>query len=131
MQPRIHTPAELRGVLEELRAREPIFHRPEFGNARADLERLMHESYWEVGASGTRYSREFVLETLLTRAPDPAESSWVVREFQVSEIAADNYLATYTLFQGTRVSRRATLWRRGASGWQILYHQGTLAPAQT
>jgi hypothetical protein len=131
MQPRIHTPAELRGVLEELRAREPIFHRPEFGNARADLERLMHESYWEVGASGTRYSREFVLETLLTRAPDPAESSWVVREFQVSEIAADNYLATYTLFQGTRVSRRATLWRRAASGWQILYHQGTLAPAQT
>jgi hypothetical protein len=131
MQPRIHTPAELRGVLEELRAREPIFHRPEFGNARADLERLMHESYWEVGASGTRYSREFVLETLLTRAPDPAESSWVVREFQVSEIAADNYLATYTLFQGTRVSRRATLWRRAVSGWQILYHQGTLAPAQT
>jgi hypothetical protein len=131
MQPRIHTPPELRGVLEELRAREPIFHRPEFGNARADLERLMHESYWEVGASGTRYSREFVLETLLTRAPDPAESSWVVRDFQVREIAADNYLATYTLFQGTRVSRRATLWRRAASGWQILYHQGTLAPAQT
>jgi hypothetical protein len=131
MQPSVHTPPELRGVLQELRAREPIFHRPEFGNARADLERLMHESYWEVGASGTRYSREFVLETLLTRAPDPAESSWVVREFQVSEIAADNYLATYTLFQGTRVSRRATLWRRAVSGWQILYHQGTLAPAQT
>ena len=131
MQPGIHTPPELRGVLEELRAREPIFHRPEFGNARADLERLMHESYWEVGASGTRYSREFVLETLLTRVPDPAESSWVVRDFQVAEIAADNYLATYTLFQGTRVSRRATLWRRAAPGWQILYHQGTLAPAQT
>jgi hypothetical protein len=131
MQPSIHTPPELRGVLEELRAREPIFHRPEFGNARADLERLMHESYWEVGASGTRYSREFVLETLLTRVPDPAESSWVVRDFQVSEIAADNYLVTYTLFQGARVSRRTTLWRRAASGWQILYHQGTLAPAQT
>jgi hypothetical protein len=131
MEPKIHTQPELRGVLEELRAREPIFHRPEFGNARADLERLMHESYWEVGASGTRYSREFVLETLLTRVPDPAESSWVVRDFQVSEIAADNYLATYTLLQGARVSRRATLWRRAASGWQILYHQGTLAAAQT
>jgi hypothetical protein len=63
--------------------------------------------------------------------PDPTEASWVVRDFQVREIAADNYLATYTLFQGVRVSRRATLWRRGPPGWQILYHQGTLAAAQT
>lgn len=95
MDPAFHTAPELREVLKELRAREPIFHRPEFGNARADLERLMHESYWEVGASGTRYSREFVLQTLLAR-----------------------------------VSRRATWWRRAPTGWQILYHQGTLAAAQ-
>jgi hypothetical protein len=131
MEPNFTTWQELRDVLEELRAREPIFHRPEFGNARTDLERLMHESYWEVGASGKCYSREFVLQTLLTRVPDPTEASWLVRDFQVREIAADNYLATYTLFQGVRVSRRATLWRRGPPGWQILYHQGTLAAAQT
>ena len=130
MEPTFHTAPELRGVLEELRAREPIFHRPEFGNARADLERLMHESYWEVGASGTRYSREFVLQTLLARVPDPTEAAWVVRDFQVREIAADNYLSTYTLLQGARVSRRATWWRRAPTGWQILYHQGTLAAAQ-
>jgi hypothetical protein len=130
MQPAFHTAPELHAVLEELRAREPIFHRPEFGNARADLERLMHESYWEVGASGTCYSREFILQTLLTRVPDPTEASWVVRDFQVREIAAHNYLATYTLLQGVRVSRRATWWRRTPPDWQILYHQGTLAAAQ-
>ena len=33
---------------------------------------------------------------------------------------------TYTLLQGARVTRRATLWRRSMSGWKILYHQGTL-----
>jgi hypothetical protein len=129
MEPTFITAADLLEVFEALKAREPIFHKPEFGHARADLERLMHESYWEVGASGRRYSREFVLRTLQTRAVDPAEASWVVRDFQVREIAANNYLAAYTLLQGERVSRRSTLWRRVGTDWQILYHQGTLAAA--
>jgi hypothetical protein len=34
------------------------------------------------------------------------------------------------LQQGQRVTRRATLWRRTAAGWQALYHQGTLVEAQ-
>jgi hypothetical protein len=28
--------------------------------------------------------------------------------------------------QGPRITRRATLWRRTAGGWKVLYHQGTL-----
>jgi len=49
-----------------------------------------------------------------------------MRDFQCRGIAADNYLITYTLFQGPRVTRRATLWRRTQAGWKILYHQGTM-----
>lgn len=131
MEPSFHTAPELRDVLEELMAREPIFHKPEVWNKRADYEQLMHSSYWEVGASGKRYSREFILRHLETRLPDPTESSWTVRDFQVREIAAHNYLTTYTLLQGERLSRRSTLWRRAADGWQILYHQGTSAAAQS
>ena len=33
---------------------------------------------------------------------------------------------TYTLIQGARVTRRATIWRRTAEGWKIVYHQGTV-----
>jgi len=36
-----------------------------------------------------------------------------------------NYLFTYTLIQGERVTRRSTIWRRNPEGWQILFHQGT------
>lgn len=43
-----------------------------------------------------------------------------------TEIAADNYLLTYTLFQGERVTRRSTIWRRTGEGWKIMYHQGTI-----
>ena len=42
------------------------------------------------------------------------------------EIATDNYLVTYTLIQGERITRRATIWRRTIEGWKIVYHQGTV-----
>jgi hypothetical protein len=124
------TAPELLEVLEQLKQREPIFHHPELGTARRDYEGMTDPEFWEVGASGRRYSREFVLDTLAARAPDPEESKWLTRDFQCREIAADNYLITYTLIQGARVTRRATLWRRAVSGWKVLYHQGTLVEAQ-
>jgi hypothetical protein len=124
------TPPALIEVLEELKQREPIFHHPELGTMRRDYENMTDPEFWEVGASGRRYSREFVLDTLESRVPDPEEAKWVTCDFQCREIAADNYLITYTLMQGPRVTRRATLWRRTAAGWSALYHQGTIVEAQ-
>lgn len=126
MEPALDTSPELLPILAELQAREPIFHTPQFGSTRADYEQLMDEAYWEVGASGRRYGREFILNLVSTRPPDPTESSWLTRDFQCREIAPDNYLLTYTLQQGARITRRSTLWRRVGGTWRILYHQGTL-----
>jgi hypothetical protein len=123
------TAPELKSVLEELRRREPIFHHPEFGTTRRDYEAMTHPEFWEVGASGRRYSREFVLDTLESRLPDPEEDKWVTSDFLCREMGADNYLITYTLAQGRRITRRATLWRRAKEGWQALYHQGTIVDA--
>jgi hypothetical protein len=126
MEPDLYTAPQLLAVLEELKQREPIFHQRKFGTTRRDFENFTDPSFWEVGASGQRYSREFVLDTLESRAPDPAEASWVTRDFHCREVAADNYLITYTLLQGARLTRRASLWRRTPAGWKILYHQGTI-----
>jgi hypothetical protein len=125
-EPQLETAPRLEAILEALKAREPIFHRPEFGTTRADFEAMMDPEFWEVGASGKRYSREYVLYVLQTRPPDPEEASWVTRDFLCREIVQDNYLLTYTLKQGDRLTRRATWWRRTSAGWKILYHQGTV-----
>ena len=50
------TSPELVAVLEELKLREPIFHHPEFGTTRRDYENMTDLQFWEVGASGRRYS---------------------------------------------------------------------------
>ncbi len=126
MEPDLITEERLLPILDELRQREPIFHRPEQGSTRRDFEAMTDEHYWEIGASGRRYSRTFVLDTLDQRAAHPADDPWETRDFYCRELSPDTYLLTYTLLQGPRVTRRTTLWRRAASGWQILFHQGTL-----
>ena len=125
-QPTLSTASHLLAVLEDLKRREPIFHRPELGTTRRDFENMTDPSFWEVGASGRRYSREFILDTLENRMLQGYEDVWETLDFHCLELAADNYLVTYTLLQGARVTRRATLWRRTSSGWKILYHQGTV-----
>jgi hypothetical protein len=123
MEPDLTTRPELDAVLDELRRREPIFHRPEFGSTRADRERMTADDFWEIGASGQRYSRANVLDR---RTPDPAEGSWITRDFHCRDLGPDIYLLTYTLEQGQRVSRRSTIWRRHRGEWQVVFHQGTL-----
>jgi Uncharacterized protein conserved in bacteria len=119
----------LDGVLAELREREPIFHRLEFGTSRTDFEAQTAPDFWEVGASGRVYSREVVWAALEERYADPgyaASDEWATSDFACREIAPDTYLLTYVLRQGERVTRRLTVWERFEGQWRILYHQGTV-----
>ncbi len=118
---------ELVGIMAELVAREPIFHRPEWGVTRADFEAMTVEDFWEIGASGRRYSRAAVLETLEKRHAVPHDDVWETMDFSCRKLAADVYLLTYTLLQDReRRTRRATIWQRTAHRWKIVYHQGTM-----
>ena len=127
MEPSLTTAPDLFDVLAELSAREPIFHRPEFGTSRADLERMTAEDFWETGASGRIYTREFVLNELELRLSKPHDNVWETRDFYCRELGENTHLLTYTLLQGgKRLTRRATIWQRTADGWKIVYHQGTI-----
>ena len=127
MEPTRSTDIGLNEVREELRLREPIFHRAELGTARADFERMTEESFWEVGASGRRYSREFVLDELEKRHAVPHSDVWETSDFRCQKLAEDLYLLTYTLLQDkTRLTRRSTIWRRTDGDWKIVFHQGTV-----
>jgi hypothetical protein len=121
------TDEKLLPVLQELQQREPIFHSAEFGNSIADYERNMAPGYWEVGASGRRYSRAFILRELDGKPVAYADTlGWKSWDYAVRQLGPDTYLLTYTLSQGQRLTRRATIWRRDVDGWSILYHQGTI-----
>jgi hypothetical protein len=127
MNPVPATAPELETVLAELSNREPIFHRPELGSTRADFERMTVEDYRETGASGRRYSREFVLDVLEKRRSAPKTEVWETSDFYCRKLAENLYLLTYTLLQdNARLTRRATIWQKSSDGWKIVYHQGTV-----
>jgi hypothetical protein len=119
--------AELEEVLAELQSREPIFHREEWGTWREDFEQMTAAEFWEVGASGRKYSREDVLEELERRYAEGYEDVWTTSDFRCQRLADEVYLLTYTLLQdGVRLTRRSTIWQRTVEGWKIVFHHGTI-----
>lgn len=127
MEPLLTTDPALEGILQELIRREPIFHRSEFGTTRADFENMMVADFWEVGASGRRYSRQFVLAELERRHAAEHADVWETHGFHCRKLAEDVYLLTYTLLQNhERLTRRSTIWQKTTSGWKIVFHQRTI-----
>jgi len=120
----------LQQVLDELRSREPIFHTERFGRSLEEFERSTAPDFWEVGASGRRYSREFILGMRSREAlVDSDIAGWKATGFGLRQVGPDCFLLTYTLDQQRRITRRATIWERSGEVWRIVYHQGTVVTA--
>jgi hypothetical protein len=116
-------------VEAELRDREPIFHRSPPRTTRADFAAMVADDYWEVGASGTVYGRDEVLDILERRHADgsyDAMAGLEVSDFACREAGGGTWVVTYRLRQDERLTRRVTLWRHEDGRWIALYHQGTV-----
>ncbi|MYN18214.1 DUF4440 domain-containing protein [Rugamonas sp. FT107W] len=118
--------SHLEAILSELSAREPIFHRREFGTSREDLLKMTADDFWEIGASGAVYDRNFVIATLLERYQSPEPDDLVCSDFTIRQLAHGLYQLNYVLQQPGRRTRRTTLWRKTNEAWQIVFHQGTV-----
>src|SRR5674476_926665 len=122
-EPVLATDPPLTEVLDALRAREPLFHRPAFGTTRSHLEAMTTGGFWEVGASGRVYSRAYVLDILEERYRQTDEDEWQTSNFYCRRIGPDVYLLTYTLRQAKRVTRRSTLWQHTVSYTHLRAHE--------
>ena len=121
LEPWAWTDPQLTWVLKELSAREPIFHRPEFGTSRADFENSTVAGFWEVGASGRRYSRHYVLDQLGARHAAQHEDVWETRDFHCQRLADEVYLLTYTLLQD-RTRADTALYHLAEHGGRLENH---------
>jgi hypothetical protein len=126
MEPLLSFPERLLAILGELQALEPIFHSAHADATPEQLEQYVSPQFWEVGASGNRYSRDFALDVLKNRQALSEEIHWRATDWCIAEAGENNYLLTYTLIQSSRVTRRLSVWRLSPTGWQVIYHQGTL-----
>ena len=119
-------------LVQTLSRLEAELHQPMVRRNSAQVRRLLHPDFEEVGRSGCLYTREAIVAALL----DETEPS-------TGEITADSYVAT-DLGQGialltyrsaikqesgllTRHTLRLSIWVMVGSEWQLRYHQGTAA----
>ena len=126
MEPNLILEKSLEPVLEKLKQLEPLIYAANDGKQHEYFDQLLAPEFWEVGASGKKYSRQFVLDVLDERQRNPVAEAWQATNFYLQEVAANTFLLTYTLQQSTRTTRRSTLWRDTPTGWNLVYHQGTV-----
>ena len=117
-------------LLAELTALETELHHPGVPCSRERLERLLHADFHEVGRSGTRYTRQTVIDFLADRPSPPRVLAYDHRIERFSDGVALLHFASHRIAaDGTRHSAalRMSVWRHTALGWQLSYHQGTPA----
>ena len=113
------------GVLEEVVALELRLLDPEVRRDGAEVERLLHPEFREIGASGRMWDRESMVAAL---AEDPGTGA-TASELEARVVGDGVVLVTYVSDSAAGRSLRSSLWVRGEDGWRVLFHQGTrLAP---
>jgi hypothetical protein len=111
-----------------LRELECELHQPECRSNRERLAQLLAPDFKEFGRSGATYTRDRTL-TLLPTDPEPPQIH--AQTFAVSQLSDSIALLTYQSAhvnpsgELTRHTNRSSIWRLDASGWQMVFHQGT------
>jgi hypothetical protein len=107
---------------------ERELHDPRTRGNPERLAELLHANFLEFGRSGAVYTRSQVLAQL----PAESDSKRVhAQGFAVIELAPSVVLLTYQSADidssGAleRHANRSSVWRREASGWRMVFHQGT------
>ncbi|MFF0989225.1 RNase H family protein [Kocuria nitroreducens] len=112
---------------ETVQALERDLLRAEVRADRGRLGQLLHEAFAEVGASGSWWSREDVLDRL---PREPGLGAVDVHVLEATELGPAAVHLVYRLTAGDRTSLRSSLWVREdppneLGPWQLRFHQGT------
>ena len=109
-------------LTEHLKRLELELMEPEFRRDRNAVSAVLAEDFYEHGSSGRVWSRDAILDLLATEEPQPAPH---VEAFAMRLLAPGIALVTYRTVRPQQVTQRCSIWRETASGWQVLFHQGT------
>ncbi|SEC17711.1 glyoxylase I family protein [Pseudomonas saponiphila] len=115
-------------VLLEL---ETSLQQAEVRGDRQVLDALLADDFFEFGASGGRWNKAQVLQSL----PQQVFIERRISEFSLLPLAPDLAQVTYLCNNAAAGGRaassawRSSLWRCREGRWQMLFHQGTPRPS--
>jgi hypothetical protein len=101
-------------------------HEPDVRSDAGRLDELLDPDFVEFGASGRRWDRASIMESLL--AEPVSEQGDIIEATDVAarRLAEDVVLVTYTTQTPERRALRSSIWRRTDERWRMYFHQGTV-----
>lgn len=119
-------------LLSKLQSLEIELHQPGCRTNAERLDALLHDSFFEIGSSGRKWSKKDILEELPKENPNHIIIS---QDYAVEEIAEKTALLTYLSANKhetgelSRYCARTSLWQYTLQGWKMRFHQGTATSA--
>jgi glyoxylase I family protein len=87
----------------------------------AEASDLIADDFVEIGVSGTVWTKSKIVPLIA----DCPLTEGEIEDFSVRELSPSICHAIYRLGS----SLRSSIWRKSGGRWQIIFHQGTAAPA--
>jgi hypothetical protein len=116
-------------VESQLRKLETDLLQPAVRRSPQMLLSLLAEEFCEFGSSGRIYTRQEIIDAVLTESP----IRFFVTDLSVTILAAGVALVKYRVARHNEsgqmgsISLRSSLWVLRDNRWQMLFHQGTNA----
>ena len=115
-----------RAALDHVIGLEHRLLEPSTRGDRAQLERLLHPDFEEIGASGRVFDRAGIIAQLTTEGPYTVLPSIVAISAHL--VTDDVVLVHFTTRRDDRVAERSSWWVRTVDGLRVRFHQGTPSP---
>jgi hypothetical protein len=95
-----------------------------------ELSALLADDFVEIGSSGIRFDRAFVLDTLpVEQAAQRSLSEFEHRTLAPGLVQVFYRTRWHRAGEPDRHALRTSIWTQRNGGWQMLYHQGTPVPS--
>ncbi len=100
---------------------------PQTRSSRDELNKLLHDSFFEYGSSGNKYTKFDILD----RLPETVEHSiYIISDYEITHLSEGCVMANFktdrTDPDGKKVlSFRTSIWKNVSDSWQMFFHQGT------
>ncbi len=112
---------------------EKALHKHAVRTCLADIQRLIHPDFVEIGRSGATYNFRDMVESMAAEAPP--HGHLYAQDFQCRQLEPAVQLVLYKSVwlndDGSKTSfaKRASIWVFTGERWQLKFHQGTPCPA--
>lgn len=115
-------------VLARIAGLERELQTPACRADEARVRELLAADFVEIGASGRRWDLESIVALLRTEAADPDAGVIEMTGLSARALAPGVVQVFWDADRSGRRARRTSIWCERGTGWQQVYHQGTLLP---